>query len=172
MHFTLTGTQYKVYQALSLKLGDHIGVRMTDFIPQYNGDIHHHGIVSHIADDNTIKIIHKVPKDSKNICTPTPIPATIEEVDLEFFFNGAQNFTIFEHENYTKDKREQAIEQARSHINNIDSENYHLVFDNCDSFILSCITGRYVLNLPIKYNLTNDINTTVCTRVFKHLTLY
>lgn len=60
MNFTINGYQHYVYQASSkIQQGDHIGVLMTNIeIPQYDGPIHHHGIVSHVAANHEIKIIH------------------------------------------------------------------------------------------------------------------
>lgn len=178
MSLTINGEQHYVYQASSkIQQGDHIGVLMTSIeFPQYDGPIHHHGIVSHVAANHEIKIIHKVPKDSKNLRTIKPVPATIEEIPLHFFLNDANCFTIFEHENYDFAKREMAINRAKEHMkkheNEINGDFYDTVLGNCDSFILSCITGRDVLNLPMKFNLINSINTIESTtRVLKHFKL-
>lgn len=105
-----------------LKYGDHIKVKIDSF--------YHHGV--YLNDDQVIHYCSDEPFSilSKNL--------VINSTTLKFFAQG-QNVDVVE---YLSNDRFLPFESVRLAEEKIGEKDYDLLYNNCEHFVSSCLTGK------------------------------
>lgn len=114
-----------------LQMGDHLTREL-----QYVTGLTHHGIVTELGDGtmDTIMVTHYSGEPKR------PAAAQVIESTLQEFLGSSQWYRVLHHINYNMQQRQGAVKRAKDAIGSGDGE-YHLVANNCESFVLRCIHG-------------------------------